>query len=296
MSSKDSFHGLELPEFSQELLSRCNEFGDYLPIAFEWYKYAGLLTAQFMQAARESPAFREISPLHFGTLVGSLNRCSRLMLANLRLGNDGKHGESTRILDRCIVETATKVIWLCQGAGAERFERFLADGLKRDLEFKALILKEIRERGNGEMVIERRMLGSIDHAITSAGLTEQAVEDAKKLPDMASLLMATGHGRLAYVAAERMGSHAVHGSWTALLANYLEIEGEEFLPRDNDVPMDLNQFVAVPLFVLDALEAFIGFACKQESDADTLAKPIRFAREEILKMFGSATKSDFDPA
>jgi hypothetical protein len=219
------------------------------------------------------------------------------MLANLRLANEGKHGEASRILDRCIFETCTKVTWLCENTDSEPFERFLADGLKRDLEFGELIRGEIQKRKDGKaLVIEERMLASIEHAITSAGLDERVVKETKKLPDMASLHQLTGHERLVYVAIERMGSHAVHGSWTDLRTNYLEVEDEEFVLRDNDVPMDVNQFVAVSTFVLDALEAFITFMCEAKAPAEALLEPICSARRGILDFFDSAVGDDFEPA
>lgn len=283
------------PRFDQDLLDKCKSSGDHRPLAFEWYKHVGLLTIQFVMAVPESPAFRTIPSIQFGVLIGSLNRCCRLMLANLRLASEGKHGEATRILDRCIFETCVKVVWLCQTTDADRFDRFLADGLKRDHEFKQIITDEIAKRGNGELVIERRMLDSIERSMTSAGLDEQAISKTKRLPDMASLLQATGKDRLAYVAIERMGSHAVHGSWTDLLTNYLEIDAGRFVPRDNDVSIDVNQFVAVALFVLEALESFIVFLAKDERYATELCTDVEVARKEILSVFDVAANGDFEP-
>jgi hypothetical protein len=137
------------PEFEPEMASKCRSSGDFRPMWFEWYRHVGKLAWSFFCSVPESEAFRTVPPLHFAILVGSLNRCARLMLANMRLASDAKHGEATSILDRCIFETAAKVIWLCadRDPNSDRFQRFLADGLKRDLEFKQRILENVAQRG-----------------------------------------------------------------------------------------------------------------------------------------------------
>ncbi len=35
------------PEFSDELLQKCSDSGDYCPVMFEWYKYVGHLAIHF---------------------------------------------------------------------------------------------------------------------------------------------------------------------------------------------------------------------------------------------------------
>src|SRR6266480_119580 len=62
---------------------------------------------------RSTLAFRHIPSQHYHVLVGLLNRCARLMLSNIALSHEGKFGETTAIIDRCIFETAVKLTWLC---------------------------------------------------------------------------------------------------------------------------------------------------------------------------------------
>jgi len=124
------------PKFSDELVEQCNQQRDYRPMLFEWYKYVGILCNIAACLDIESPAFRHIPEVHFAGLAGQLNRCSRLMLANVRLSSTGRYGETTRLIDRCIIESAIKVRWLCFKNDRESFIRYIADGLKKDLELK----------------------------------------------------------------------------------------------------------------------------------------------------------------
>src|SRR5712692_8319600 len=173
------------PSFSEEELRTCRESGDYRPILFEWYKFVGSLTAIAAHVQRSTPAFKNIPPQHYHVLVGLLNRCARLMLSNVALSHEGKFGETTAIIDRCIFETAVKITWLCTDSRQQKFAQYLADGLRTELEFKQAINANIAAR-EGRMVlpIEERMLRSIENHISAAELTEKGIAETKRLPDM----------------------------------------------------------------------------------------------------------------
>jgi hypothetical protein len=176
------------PKFSEEDMRRCKETGDYAPVLFEWYKFVGSLSAVVGHIQLDSPAFRRIRPQHYHILIGLLNRCARLMLANIALSQEGKFGETTAIVDRCIFESAVKICWLCENPSQEKFNRYLAEGLKTELEFKAKIESNIAERGGKVLPIETRMLRSIANCIADSELSESEILSAKRLPDMAAML------------------------------------------------------------------------------------------------------------
>src|ERR1700761_2100786 len=100
------------PTFSEEEMRTCREAGDYMPILFEWYRYVGLLCVFCISIRPDSPAYNSVPPQHYYVLIGLLNRCARLMLSNLALSHEGNFGETTVIVDRCIFESAVKIIWL----------------------------------------------------------------------------------------------------------------------------------------------------------------------------------------
>ena len=71
------------------------------------------------------------------------------------------------IVDRCIFESGVKIIWLCTDSSQEKFTRYLADGLKTELEFKAKIDSNIAARGGDALRIETRMLTYLSPGISA---------------------------------------------------------------------------------------------------------------------------------
>jgi hypothetical protein len=281
------------PEITEEQLATCRKTGDFRPVLFEWYKYVGLVCNFYASIRSDSPAIREIPRLHYAVLVGLLNRCSRLMLANVALSHEGLFGETTAILDRCIFESVIKTIWLCKTRNEEGFIRYIADGLKTEIEFKNQLEKIISERGGGPLVIEARMLDSIKNYIAISGLSEDVISNAKKLPDLASMIQTIGGDRLQYVIGQRIGSHHVHGTWPSLWLHYLRKDGT-FAPRDHNCPTHVNQYVFTPIFVLDAVLAFVQFISDKADDVDGLSKLPSGIKEEIMKLNARVIGKDFD--
>jgi len=282
------------PAFPAELVEECRRTKDFRPILFEWYKYVGSLCNMVACLDFESPAFRPLPSIHYAVLIGLLNRCSRLMVANVRLSCTGRYGETTRLIDRSIAETAVKIQWLCQKDGPERFARYIADALKNDLLMKDHIEENIKNRGGNALAIENRMLDSIHHCIERGGMAESEVRAANRLPNFASICRDLDFEDQFYLVVQRMGSHAVHGTWSDLLFNYLRYEeGQGFRPRDHDVETQDVQYIVVCRLVLAAIVSFIDYASR---DADT-AKGFRLVAEgieaELVNIQDQAWGADF---
>jgi Family of unknown function (DUF5677) len=281
----------DAPTFSDEEIQRCRDIGDYKPILFEWYKFVGSLCFVAVHIMPESPAFRVISPQHYYVLVGLLNRCGRLMLSNVALSCERKFGETTAILDRCIFESAVKIIWLCQSASDEEFTRYLADGLKTELELKARIEANIAANGGTVLPIEARMLKSIANHIATSGLAENDIVSTKKQRDLAAMIDGLGFDRMLYIVAQKIGSHHIHGTWPALLFHYLEERDKAgaFVFRPSADPYDthINQFMFVPLIVLDAMRAFVRHTL-EGTEANELCKLFTSTEEEIKRVYMEA--------
>lgn len=261
----------DAPQFSEEVLKRCEETRDYMPVVFEWYKFVSQLAIIIAHIKPDSPAFQEVLPQHYYVLMGLLNRCARLMLSNVALSHQGKFGETTAIVDRCIFESATKIIWLCFQPEQEKFDRYLASGLRTELELQAHILSNIAANNGSEKQIEKRMLQSIDKHIKASGLSEGEILSSKSLPDIASILKMLGHDRLLYVVAQKLGSHHVHGTWPSLIFHYLEREDEglkfEFVPRGHNCDTHVNQFLFTSLFMINAMQGYTKYMLDDESHA-----------------------------
>lgn len=236
-----------------------------------------------------------LPPSHYAVLVGLLNRCSRLMLSNIALSSNGRFGETTRLIDRCIAESAVKVRWL-SAHGDEGFTRYLAHGLKNDLILKAEIQANIAKRSGVRLVIENRMIESIDGCVRTSGLSQQQISGAKRLPDLRSMLDDLGIGSEAYTILQRMGSHSVHGTWADLVANYLRTDASgEFRLRDHDVPTHHNQFVFVIIMVLGALKAFLLFMAGDPSDVERLTTHLDELGQSVIALDEEDFGQDFEP-
>jgi hypothetical protein len=206
-------------------MQRCRETGDYSPVFFEWYKYVGSLSVIFANLKQDTPSVRkDVSKRDYGILIGLLNRCARLMLANVALSHKGEFGESTMILDRCIFESCVILSWLCKSTDiADRFDRYVASGLKTELELRDQVQKAVSARGGNTLNIEYRMIETVKGCLAEAGFDEERIGNTKGMPDMASMLDSLGQPRFAYTAGQRVSSHHVHGTWVGLRNHYIDL-------------------------------------------------------------------------
>jgi hypothetical protein len=186
MSNNNAFP--DPPYFSEDDWNACRRKGDYRPILFEWYKYVGITANIFACIDIFSPASKPVNKSHFGVLIGLLNRCSRLMLSNIVMSHKGLHGETTSLVDRCIFESAVKILWLCEQNSSESFSRYIADGLKTELTLRREIEDKISSRNGQILAIEKRMLQSIEKYIRVSGMTEAEISSTKRLPNVKSML------------------------------------------------------------------------------------------------------------
>lgn len=283
----------DAPMFSDDDIQRCRDTGDYKPVLFEWYKFVGSLCFCVVHLRPDSPAYQDIPRQNYYVLVGLLNRCARLMLSNVALSHEGKFGETTAIVDRCIFESSVKIIWLCHSTSNsdEEFTRYLADGLKTELEFKARIEADIAANGGTIMPIQERMLRSIDNHIAASGLTPDGIRSAKKQRDLAAMIDGLGYDRLLYLVAQKIGSHHTHGSWSSLLIHYLEkreeLAGFAFGPSAFPCDTHINQFMFVPIIVLNAMRAIVQYTL-EEKEADVLCGLFDSTEKEIMRVYTEA--------
>ena len=293
MNNKKGNAEPNIPTFSDALVDECKNSGDFRPILFEWYKFVGIFCNQISCISPDSLAFQKIQSVHFAVLIGLLNRCSRLMLANTRLSSTGKYGETTRILDRSISESAIKVQWLCHQDNIDSFTSYLADGLKKDLLLQEKILQNVQNRDGDILAIEQRMLDSIKNCINLSGLSEQDVKIAKKFPDFATICNDLKLVDVFYTSIQRMGSHAVHGTWSDLVFNYLEQENQWFYPRDHEIDTKDAQYIIIIHLVIDAMEAFLRYVISDVPERNEIITTLHEVHEKMIEIQDLACYSDF---
>ena len=273
------------PTFPDELWDKCRKDKDFMPILFEWYKYIGGMCNILASISRDSPAIRKMPALNYAILTGLLNRSSRLMLSNIRLSVTKKYGETIMLLDRSIYESSVTIQWLCYKNSDECFQRYLADGTKSDLKLKDHIQQSITERGGDALVIESHMLSSIQECIESTGLSEKQIRETKDLPDLSSMCRDIALSERFYIGTQRMGSHAIHGSWTSLRSHYLRLDEDgEYRLRDHNVPPHENQFMVIPIVILETLKKFIEYIIPSSSDREAVELVLADATAEVGKL------------
>ena len=287
----ESYRPAELAEITPFELAACKHLGDYRPLLFERYKYIGILANSAASIHQDSLAVGKIPSVQFCVNKGLLNRIARLMLSNVTLSSQGDFGETTLIIDRCIFESAMKICWMTDRDTADRTSRFLADGLKAELEFLAIVKENVRNRKGVELPLESRMIRKIANTIGASGLSESEVTSAKRLPSLADILREIDHDRLEYVVGMKLGSHAVHGTWPSLLSHYLEKdESDNWQPRDANSETDFNQYVNVSLFVLMAIRSWAIWALPGEEDRAVFLDPCAQVESSIWQLFECAVE------
>ena len=282
------------PQISKEEWEKARSTGRYEYIAFEEYKFIAQIVAFVSNIKTSSPAYRSINIQSSNILIGLLNRCARLMLATLDLSHKAKFGETSSIIFRCIVETGVKIIWLCDDSTQDKFDRYIGDSLKAEIEIENMIRENIAARGGTEIPIETRMLNSVNYHIKKAQTTRNRIVESKRMPDMATLIDSIGFNRLVYNAFYRMGSHHVHGTWPSLIFHYLE-ESEkegEFVPRGNDSSTSANEYIGVSLVMVKSLLAYCKFALDEES-FKAFKVLLEATEKENMDIFDDMTKNGF---
>jgi uncharacterized protein DUF5677 len=285
----------EFPTFTDDLVAECKRSGDFRRILFEWYKHVALVAINLACIKRGSAALRAIPAIHYGVLIGLLNRCSRLMHSNIALSSTGLFGETMMLLDRSIFESAITLLWLCEENADEAFQRFVLNGLQAEIALKAEIDKRCMTRGH-RVAIEDRMLKSIQRYFTVSGVTEAEVTAAQRLPNLAAMVQRIGQDRLAYVVGQKITSQSVHGTWAGLLTHYLRWEvGEEFHPRDHDCEPHVDQFVFVPLTVLSAAKGFCSYVIEDAESRQQGLDRIQQIEREIHSVHRLVVGADLEP-
>jgi hypothetical protein len=286
-----------LPQFDPDLVQRCREQASAMPLMFEWYKHVALVALDIASISIKQPGHIDRDSVHLGILRGLLNRCARLMLSTVKLAHDRKCGETVALLARCISESALKAQWLARRGDTESFLRFVGDAVRTDLKLRDLINANVAERGGALWVIEERMLRSVERVMVKAGVSEADAMEAKQLPNLYDICRDLGYHDTLYVSVQRIGSHAVHGTWSDLLFHYIDGEPDgSFGLRDNveSVPHS-NHLLGPALLLLDTLRAHVGFIFDNSPLAESLGNYFDEIQRGILDVDHLARPEDFDP-
>jgi hypothetical protein len=283
----------DAPSYSEAELRDCEHAGDFRPILFEHYKFVAQLCVLVSCLKVESPLWAGRQRRTWEVISGLFSRCYRLMSANLEFFQHGKYAEASYIIDRCILESAAKIRWIAQDKSDERATRFVQGSLKPELELFEKIQSNIADRGD-TLVIETRMLSSIQNTFDVSGVTKSQISGLKKLPDLYSILNDIGETRLTYTIMGKIASHHVHGSWVSLLDSYLKSENGLFEPNHATLASRSPQYVFLPLFVLSAAQDYISHCFSASEQTNYLAELFLSSAEDIRKIGQVDSEEDFN--
>jgi len=267
-----------------------------MPLVFEWYKYVGMLSNYVASLLPDAPGASSVPRQTYGILTSLLMRCSRLMLAVLELASKHRFGEALPILSRSICESAIKMMWLIN-ATEEQMRSFIADGLAAELEMRSMVKRNISRRGF-EQVIEKRMLESIDRALVASGMDPKSIRSiARELPNLREMYKAVDgeHGDDLYVAVQKLGSHATHGTWLDLLLHYSDESNEMSSLNYDHVPPDEDGLRMSALLVNEACQKFINRVQPPQELLEYVLPKLAAAEAGLLESNRISYGCDFEP-
>lgn len=285
------------PRFTRREVEQLVCEGDWLVPAFEWLRFVGLLAAEVCSLSNLDPKAIRRPEIHYAVLRGLLNRCSRMILADVKLAAERRHGEVVALFTRCICESAITARWLMTRDEPELFRRYVASGLRSDLELKKNLLSNIDRRGGTALVIEERMIDSIARCLELGEMTEEEVWSTKRMYTFEAICRDLDLPPEGYTVLQRISSHAIHGSWTDLLFHYLESKGDAPLgPREGVNPPDPKHLAAVALEVLAALGQYVRFMVGEAEAKEALGSVCSSSRSAILDILDIVSVDDYEVA
>jgi Family of unknown function (DUF5677) len=263
-------HGFPLPPcYSDEEILALARQNQAQSIFFDWLKFAAGRAVIFAFMIETQASVRSVPHIQYAVTTGLLNRIGRLGRSVVQVAHDEENdiGEVAMIMQRCIFESCTTLTWLCMDHSADRFVQFLASSWQEDMKFKKHIEAQISSNNGEALPVETRLLQTISNREVATGLSEATLKAIKSKPNLRDMLSAI-HDKVyinssqnfkdrEYFTSQTMGSHAVHGSWANLLANFLEEAGEfKFAPRATAIETDLSQFADIAKNILQACISF----------------------------------------
>lgn len=256
---RDVFFGV--PKFDDETMSYCHTSGDWMPVAFEWYKHAATLLLRIAQlGGSDGKGLAGLPHRHHVILKGLLVRSARLMFGGLRLVAEAKNGDILMALQRMSIESMVKCRWLIKKNTPELFDRFITAGLFENIELQDRIHAMAKSQG-GTNNLNSRLLANLEASYVVSGVSEEDVRRTKKLPSFKQMVNDLGLDKN-YFYFQSIASSQVHGDWSDLIANHLEYDYESTrfsLKSSPNIPKARVCFVGIS-FALATLREYISYA------------------------------------
>ena len=241
-----------------ETLQECVARKSFSPLAFELYKETVTVLAVCSHAHTGSSPEECVLPRNQAICAGLLVRIAKFMTAVASLvSQDSDRADIVFALNRSITESETNLRFLVIKNEDRFFDQFVRFSLAPEREQYDVIQKNIAERGGEIWPIEERMLKSIDRVCRLSGVVITDVQP--KMGDwgggLRNRLIALGEGER--YAAQRLASHAVHGTWVDLVQHHLTEVDKGFQPDPTWSRVDSRLMLPICILVLTATHTYV---------------------------------------
>ncbi len=249
----------EITPVTEEVLAGFTEQDHFSHLAFDLYKETGILLSVCAHLCTEEEANAAVIERNHAICAGLLIRISKFTVAVTQLLATAERGKVVMALHRSVMESAINLRFLLFKNDNEVYQQFVQSSLAPERELVDRIQENIGKREKHEIwPIENRMLDSIQSTCRLSGVRIEDIGPRRGqwAGGMKERLKALGEEEL-YLFAERLPSHAVHGTWVDLLLHHLEPKNGGFMPDPSWSPTDPRLVCPVCLLILPVLSPYL---------------------------------------
>jgi hypothetical protein len=195
---------------------------DYGEAAFELLKESSLLVGLLVGCVGPAP-FQRNEAIRRG-LIKRLGLLGKSLLSDI-CHNSGYQQSQ---ISRQIIEAVGNYFYLADDDGSgSRYDAYIENSLAEEKASMAIVSKQIKERGDDPMPIEKRMRRSIERMASAAGMDYNQIPGKGKIDWPGAVRLLEDLSPVAYMP-YRTGSNALHAGWSTLLLQDIEQVGEGF--------------------------------------------------------------------
>jgi hypothetical protein len=229
-------------------------------VAFELYKEALSIVNLAAHLLDDAASVKGGWPRNQAICAGLMVRITKFMVVVTQLSAKGDRAEVVSALNRSIMESAINLEFLVCTKDDKYFDQFVKFSLGPERELFDIIKANVAARGGEAWPIERRMLKSINAVCHASGVKIEEVN--RKYGDWGGGLrerLKALNKEERYVGAQRLPSHAVHGTWVDLYLHHLEhdLKTDVFSPDPKFSRVDERLLGPIAIFVLEATKPYL---------------------------------------
>lgn len=228
MVEPGSDDGVELPErveITEGTITEHRDRGELAALCLRLYQEATALVV--LSSASYRSDLSVVADRNQAICAGLLVRIAKFMMAVADLSVGNSRTEVVLALNRCITETIVNVQFFLLRSDPALYASYVETSLSTEREFYDLVNNNISRRGGPELPLEREIKASIERVARLGGREINGIDPRFRrwggtMRDRYDALGSSDR----YITEERMGSHAIHGTWSDLALHHIrEVDG-----------------------------------------------------------------------